>query len=291
LHGRSEIAFDPVQAAWLGRQKPGPQPVRLVFLHALNPYGFAHVRRYDETNTDPNRNFLLPGEVYAGSPPGYAELDPVLNPRSPPPRIDLFILRGGWEVFRRGLPAMKRIIMTGQYEYPRGVFYGGDGPSRSNRFLAANLVRWVAGSREVVHLDLHCGLGPWATHKLLIDYPLSATSRGRLERLFGPGVIEACDAEGTAYPSHGDFGRWCVAQGVVPDYLFACVEFGTYGPITMLAGIRAENRAFHWADPASAAARRSKRRLNDLFCPADAGWRTTVVETAGALIDRAVNGT
>jgi hypothetical protein len=292
LHGVEGFFGSAVQAAWLDRQKPGPLPARLVFLHALNPYGFAHVRRYDETNADPNRNFLLPGEAYVGAPPGYAELDPVLNPRSPPRRIDLFPLRGRWEVLTRGLPAMKRIIMTGQYEYPRGVFFGGAGPSRSNRVLAANLGRWVAGSREVVHLDLHCGLGPWATYKLLIDYPLTHPHRSRLEQLFGPSVIEACDVEGTgtAYYSRGDFGRWCVAQGLAKDYLFACAEFGTYGPVTMLAGIRAENRAFHWADPGSAATRRSKRRLMDLFCPADAGWRETVVDTGTTLIDRAVAG-
>jgi hypothetical protein len=287
LHGVEGFFGSAVQLAWFARQKPGPQPARLVFLHALNPSGFAHVRRYDETNADPNRNFLLPGEAYAGSPPGYAELDPVLNPRTPPPWWDTFRIRGGWEVLKRGLPAMKRVIVTGQYDFPRGVFYGGAGPSETNRILTANLDRWVAGGREVVHLDFHSGLGPWATYKLLIDHPQTDVHRARLERLFGPDVLEVCDENGTAFPTRGDFGRWCVAQGIAADYLFTCAEFGTYGPVTMLAGIRAENRAYQWGTPDSPSTRRAKERLKELFCPADPAWRTTIIGNAISLIDTA----
>ena len=60
--------------------------LRCVLLHALNPYGFAWLRRVNEHNVDLNRNFLLPGEAYRGSPAGYAALDPLLNPKSPPAR-------------------------------------------------------------------------------------------------------------------------------------------------------------------------------------------------------------
>ena len=59
-------------------------PVRCVFLHGLNPFGFAWIRRVDKHNVDPNRNFLLPGERYQGSPGGYAGLDDLLNPQCPP---------------------------------------------------------------------------------------------------------------------------------------------------------------------------------------------------------------
>src|SRR5262249_15041006 len=145
--------------------------VRFVFLHALNPYGFAHLRRFDEANIDPNRNFLLPGEKYEGSPPGYPDLDGTLNPRRAPWRFEPFRIRGAWEVFKHGLPAMKRAIVTGQHDYPKGIFFGGSGPGRTQLTLAEHLGRWVAGSREVIHLDFHSGLGPWATYKLLIDYP------------------------------------------------------------------------------------------------------------------------
>lgn len=285
LHGVEGFFGSAIQLSWLERESK--YPCRYVFLHALNPFGFAWVRRYDEGNVDPNRNFLLPGERYEGSPPGYAELDHLLNTPVPPRRWDPFVLRAAWNVFRVGLPAMKRIIMTGQYDYPRGVFFGGSGPSRSNAILCDHFDRWLSGAREVIHLDFHCGLGPWATYKLLVDYALTGGQRQKLAERFGPESIEECHEDGTAYVAHGDFGRWCMHQNVKRDYLFACAEFGTYGPITMLAGIRAENQAHQWGRADDPATHRAKRRLKQLFCPVEASWRTTVVSEGLHLIDRA----
>ena len=51
-----------------------------MFVHAVNPFGYAHGRRFDETNVDPNRNFLLPGQEYAGCPPTYRQVEAALNP-------------------------------------------------------------------------------------------------------------------------------------------------------------------------------------------------------------------
>ncbi|MEZ6089290.1 MAG: DUF2817 domain-containing protein [Pirellulaceae bacterium] len=49
---------------------------RHVLIHAVNPFGFSHLRRFNEENIDLNRNFLLPGDAYSGSPDGYARLNP-----------------------------------------------------------------------------------------------------------------------------------------------------------------------------------------------------------------------
>ena len=49
------------------------------------------------------------------------------------------------------------------------------------------------------------------------------------------------------------------------DYLFACAEFGTYGPLRILAGLRAENQAHHWAPPTAASTVWAKQRLKELF--------------------------
>ncbi|WP_254509693.1 M14 family metallopeptidase [Anatilimnocola floriformis] len=133
--------------------------VRLVLIHALNPYGFAHVRRFDADNIDPNRNFLLPGEPFAGAPDGYAELDALLNPRSPQSRWDWFQLRAAYAVLRHGMPRLKQAIAAGQYEFPQGLFFGGKQPGETQQLLLAHLPDWVAGAPRVVHFDLHSGLG------------------------------------------------------------------------------------------------------------------------------------
>src|SRR5438105_11933974 len=86
LHGIEGFFGSAVQTGWLeaGGADRLPTGTAVVLIHALNPYGFAHLRRADERNVDLNRNFLRPGEPYRGSPPLYARLDPILNPSGPP---------------------------------------------------------------------------------------------------------------------------------------------------------------------------------------------------------------
>lgn len=84
VHGVEGFFGSAVQVALLEQwAATNPPPARCVFLHGLNAFGFAFLRRFDENNVDPNRNFLLPHERFEGVPEGYAELDAFLNPQSP----------------------------------------------------------------------------------------------------------------------------------------------------------------------------------------------------------------
>ena len=69
VHGVEGFFGSAVQTAllehWAAHNRAAPQ-IRCLFLHAVNPWGFAWRRRFDENNVDQNRNFLLPGEEFAG---------------------------------------------------------------------------------------------------------------------------------------------------------------------------------------------------------------------------------
>jgi hypothetical protein len=125
---------------------------------------------------------------------------------------------------------------------------------------------------------------------LLIDYPLSQRQRGWLTESFGADSFEACDSNGIAYDARGGFGRWCVSSGLAPDYLFACAEFGTYGSVQVLAGLRAENQSHHWGAPCAASTVRAKERLKELFCPAAQDWRAQVLDRGLELVGQAHRG-
>jgi hypothetical protein len=291
VHGVEGFFGSAVQIGLLEQWRSRPVlPVKCLFLHALNPYGFAWVRRFNENNVDPNRNFLLPGERYEGCSPGYARLDRLLNPLRPPSRWEPFTLKALWVIARHGMPALRQAVAGGQYEFPRGLFFGGAGPSRTHELLAENFERWLRGSQEVVHLDFHTGLGAKGTCKLLIDYPLSDTQYRKLTEWFGADSFEASASSNIAYDARGGFGRWCVSRKLAPNYHYACAEFGTYGPIQVVAGLRAENQAHHWGLPADAATVRAKERLKELFCPAAEAWRLRVLDRSLDLVARAVQG-
>lgn len=291
LHGVEGFFGSAVQLALLEHWRANPAPpVGCVLVHGLNPAGFAHLRRFDENNVDPNRNFLLPGERYEGAPAGYAEVDALLNPERRPSRWEPFLPKAAWAIARYGLAALRQTVAAGQYDFPRGLFYGGAGPSRTNLILAENLGRWVGDSRAAVHLDFHTGLGPYGSCKLLIDYPLDARQRANLTDWFGAGSFEECSSSTIAYDTRGGFGPWCVSRRLAADYYYACAEFGTYGPVRMLAGLRAENQAHHWGSPAAGSTARAKARLKELFCPAAESWRSAVVARGLKLVEQAVAG-
>ena len=97
----------------------------IVFVHALNPYGFATNRRVNEDNIDINRNFLTEVEFkfVKQRDPDYArqvELDAVLNPKSLPFRSILLndiywavimaqsIVKYGFATLKRGTSSTSR---------------------------------------------------------------------------------------------------------------------------------------------------------------------------------------
>lgn len=291
VHGVEGFFGSAVQVALLEQWGSGTtSPTRCVFLHGLNPFGFAWLRRFDENNVDPNRNFLLPGERFEGAPDGYVGLDAFLNPCRPPSSWEPFTLKALWLIARYGMPALRQAVAGGQHNFPRGLFFGGNGPSRTQQLLGENMPRWLQGSKCVVHLDFHTGLGRLGACKLLVDYPFNETQRGWLTDWFGTDSFEACDSTGISYDARGGFGRWCVSRGLAPHYLFACAEFGTYGSVQVLSGLRAENQAHHWGTRNAASTIRAKQRLTELFCPASSIWRSQAVELGRALVGRAQKG-
>ena len=289
VHGAEAAFGSAVQLGLIERWGAHP-PVRCVFIHTVNPFGFAHRRRFNEDNIDLNRNFLLAGQPYSGSPAGYAALDPLLNPQCPPSRFDLFPVHAVWKMLRHGLAKMKQAIAAGQYDHPRGIFFGGHGPAESVRILDAHFPRWLGPAQDVVHLDFHTGLGKWGTDKLLLDVPITHRQQQRLTEWFGSGTFEVCHTDGVAYDARGGFGPWCDARKGDREYLFACAEFGTYGPIAMLTGVRRENQAHQWGKPTDTATERAKRHLAELFVPANADWRTRAVTQGWELAERAAKG-
>lgn len=290
LHGVEAPFGAAVQLAtmreWLENSGP-PSRVKCVFLHALNPYGFAWGRRFDAANVDPNRNFLLDGEPYSGSPDGYKDFDALLNPQQPPSRWDLFPVRAWWLVQLYGLPALKQALVIGQYEYPKGIFFGGRGPCATNVALRKRLPEWVGSVGRVIHLDFHTGLGDYGSYKLLLDNPLTEPLTERMDRWFGAGTYEEDNPNGVAYLPRGSFGPWCVAQELADEYLYLVAEFGTFSGVPMMAGMRAENQAHHWGRPQGANEKQAKARLKELFCPADPEWRQGVLKQGLELVERA----
>src|SRR5262249_14364712 len=139
-----------------------PPSACALLVHALNPHGFAWLRRVNEDNIDLNRNFV----DFSHPPPStaYEPLHPWLVP-------------GDWEgdvrvradaalkqyIKPHGMRAFQQALTAGQYTRSDGLFYGGIAPTWSAQTLEQLLRDQLPeGVRRVAVLDLHTGLGPTA---------------------------------------------------------------------------------------------------------------------------------
>jgi hypothetical protein len=290
LHGVEGFLGSAIQLAALeeGPGDPGLPGCGLLFLHALNPYGFAWLRRTDDANIDLNRNFLWDGQRYEGSPATYAHLDGLLNPRYPPQRFDPFRARALLAIGRHGMPALRQAVAGGQYEFPRGLFFGGRNQAKVFGSLESHFPRWVGDARRVAHIDFHSGLGQWGVYKLLLNDAM-APKVPRIGRVFGPDSVEVSSPEGISYRSRGDLLTWCQTR-LFPDrdYDAICAEVGTYRSLDVIAALRAENQAHHWGAPDSPFTRDAKAALVETFAPADPRWRDAAVGRGVDILRRAV---
>lgn len=288
-HGVEGYAGTAVQLALL--KQLGPRTLRkdqgLLLIHALNPYGYAHNRRTNEHNVDLNRNAL---EQFPGPPnPAYARLNRWLNPPSPPAR-DFFLLRGLGYVLRDGPAAVKQAIAGGQYEFPRGLFYGGTALADSTRRLAEILSDpSLRSARRVIYLDLHTGLGRRGGCKLLVNFEEGSAPYARLREWFGAGAVQGNRPNRSiAYRVTGDLTDLVARLYAGAEVYPAVLEFGTYPLARMIAALRAENRAHFYGRQGSARVARAKRALLETFCPREKAWRTAVVRGGLRVLNQAL---
>lgn len=162
-HGVEGFCGSGCQAALIGDEEMAgrltPARTAMLLVHAVNPWGFSHLRRTNEDNIDLNRNCVDFGRPRPANA-GYRELDALLMPATWPPTAENEQAIAAYQQ-RQGLPAFQHAVSAGQYELPAGLFYGGTGPAWSQQTMRAILERHGAGRKRIGWIDIHTGLGPW----------------------------------------------------------------------------------------------------------------------------------
>jgi hypothetical protein len=287
LHGIEGFAGSAMQCSLLAATPELAADCALVLVHALNPWGFAYLRRVNENNVDLNRNFLEDGERRSGMPALYARLDPLLNPRSPPV-ADAFLPRLACYAARYGYAACRQAIAEGQYEIAHGLFYGGRQLEEGPASFVAWLRRAMRDAARVLVLDLHTGLGRFGRQSLLAEPDMPAERALQVGRLLNAHVEGGAGvANPGGFAARGGLAsavRRCLAHA---DPEFLTVEYGTYSGLKLVHALREENRWHHYGD--GSIGHESKRRLSEMFAPASAQWRSRVVQQGDRLLRAAVS--
>jgi hypothetical protein len=271
-HGVEGFTGSALQHHWLdGWDGTLPDGLRVVLLHAFNPYGFAWVRRVNEDNVDLNRNFI----DWSEPPPAnedYGGIAHLLVPddwsEQTQEATTLQLLGYAEEM---GFERLQEVVSGGQYTHPTGLFHGGSGPVWSHRWLVEHVDELVAGASRLVIVDLHTGLGPWGHGELISHESNGDPGYERATALWGD-VRSMVDGESVSANLSGD---WLGAiGGLVPgvEVTAAALEYGTVDTVTVLQALRADAVLHAVGDPTDDRADAVRAQVRAAFADDDPAW-------------------
>ena len=257
----------------------------------VNPYGMKYYRRYNENNVDLNRNFILDWENFdLASNTEYPKVDSFLGPTG---KIGNgfwhevgFYLSLGKTAITEGADTISDALLTGQYEYPQGVYYGGTGDQASTVYLKNVFSQCLDSEYEnIVHIDLHSGYGP-RYNMVIFNSVYETMNEAQSREAFGYDNIIAYDSE-SFYATTGDttdfFYRLADQKQSRAELFSTCFEFGTIGDaffdtILSLKYTVDENRNHWYPTDNATTAEIIRQNYMELFYPTETAWRKKTVE-------------
>ncbi|MEE4301177.1 MAG: M14 family metallopeptidase [Pseudomonadales bacterium] len=274
-HGVEGYAGSPLQTHWLANHAAEqPANVRSVWLHAHNPYGFAWTRRVNEDNVDLNRNYLDWDDPSARPVPNtaYDELASLIVPEDWSEGTQ----RSSTEALlayaaEHGMDGLQAAVSQGQYAHPKGVFYGGTGPTWSYERMREITQRELAGLERVAVIDLHTGLGDWGEGEIISHHAMATDAYRRAAQCW-TGVRSMVDGGSVSARLYGDwlerFDHWMAGTEVTSGAL----EYGTVDLVSVLQSLRADAWLHGYGDPQGEAGEAVRRQVRAAFADDDPAW-------------------
>ncbi|KAE8910699.1 hypothetical protein PF005_g2137 [Phytophthora fragariae] len=306
-HGVEGFAGSAIQAALLQRASASPSSSAklrptVIFVHALNAYGFAQLRRFNEHGVDLNRNWLTPEEFQERQERdpnrlGYLDVYDLLNPKDLRGFKNWFWVKGIVHLVTKGFDAIKKATIGGNYRFPQTLFYGGQELEPSLALLQAFLRKHVdfSGVRKFAMVDVHTGLGPAGVDTLM----LGAGSDMAVARdvFTGPEysdkvvfVHDNANPVSRGYDGVGGFtfdgiGKLLGPQTEGKSLLF-CQEFGTVPGVFILKAMIEENAMYHHS-PSPVSRLPYAQKLRDVFyLHQSSSWKSKVLRRGADVYDR-----
>lgn len=266
--------------------------VSVLYIHALNPHGFSHLRRVTEDNVDLNRNFLdfsqpLPANT------AYKELHPFLLPAAWPPAAENEAVIAHF-IGRKGLGAYQSAVSQGQHSHPDGLFFGGTAPTWSHRTLREVLREHARLARHIAWIDLHTGLGPSGLGERIFACRDDDAALQRARAWWGGDgqtpVTSIYDGSSASARLTGLMWNAVYEECPQAQYTGIALEYGTLPLLDVFNALRGDQ----WMrlHPEASAGLRAviQKRTRDAFFVDTDDWRAQVVSQARQVLFQAVDG-
>ena len=270
------------------RNRARERGVALLYIHAVNPYGFSYIRRVTHENVDLNRNFCnfsnpLPVNV------GYRALHALLLPKKWPPSLGnrAKIL---WLLLNQGKRAVQTAVSAGQYEFPDGLFFGGAEPTWSNQTLRTVVRKYATHARHIAWIDLHTGLGPSGKGERILSARNDPQGLFDARKMWGDDVTSFFQDSSVSASVSGAMLESIRHECAQADFDAITIEYGTQPLQQVLQAMRAEQwlQRNPWASARKA--QEIKRQMLDAFFTNTDRWKEQVVAQAREALLQSVAG-
>ena len=285
-------------AEWLEKAKASG--VAVLYIHALNPYGFSHIRRATHENVDLNRNFQdfsqpLPDNA------AYRALHSLILPEQWPPDTANQAAIANF-IASQGMVALQAAVTQGQHEFADGLFYGGISPTWSNQTLRGVLRQHAGRAQKVAWIDLHTGLGVSGHGERIWAGKDDAQAIARARSWWGGGkddnaggseatpITSIYDGSSTSAYLTGLMWHSIAEEAPQAEYTGIAMEYGTEPMLAVLTALRAE----HWLNnhpeaPADLAKEIKAQMLAAFYTDTDL-WKGQIISQARQAMFQAIDG-
>ncbi|MDN7132336.1 DUF2817 domain-containing protein [Halomonas sp. MC140] len=294
-HGVEGYYGSIAQTAWMRdlKENKGPEDVAIVFIHLINPWGTAWIRRTNEENIDLNRNFIDFGvagsddEKYEYIHKSYSCSKNIEKSKSSLECEVLdYLAELGWDKYIS-------IVQTGQYSFPDGLYFGGNSPTWSNITLRKIVNEHLYGSRRVAFFDLHTGAGDYGHPMLMSITEKNNKSIGDAKKIYGSWLYEIL----TSPDMISDTGVSASAKGYTSQAIIEMlptakciplvIECGTYDSRFVHSALKEDNCLHNHGDPLSEKGYEVKKMVMEAFNPSDTDWEELVIFRTLQILRRA----
>ena len=289
-HGVEGYAGSAVLTGWLKSAASEVSNVRQVFVHALNPHGFAWDRRVTEENVDLNRNFI----DWSAEPPANEHYTLLAEAIAPADLTDASTEAASRTLRNyareHGAFAMQETISKGQYNHPRGMYYGGTRPQWSARMLREIINTHALPCRRAAILDFHTGLGPLGDVELISEDPQDSSAYARACAWYGPDVTSTKAGDSLSAQVFGSLDQAMPSLFAGAESTTVCVEYGTQSTLEVFQALRADNWLHTVAGLDHPDYSAIKNQIRQAFYPETEMWKQRVWQQGQQVITQAVKG-
>ena len=261
--------------------------VAVLYVHALNPYGFSWWRRTTHENVDLNRNWHDFNQPLPAND-AYSALAHLVVPDTWPPGAQVDEELAAY-MAQHGAKALQTAITSGQHTHPHGLFYGGRNPTWSQQTLRRVLREQASRCARLGWIDLHTGLGPSSHGERIFAGHDEAAALARARAWWGT-VTSIYDGSSSSAKLTGMMFDAAYQECPQAEYTGIALEYGTVPFAEVVDALRGEQWLENHPEAGAGQREQIKRRMRDAFYTDTDEWKQRIVAQGVEAARQTVSG-